>query len=211
MSNKKSKLNINQEIFDYISEVGNLMFMPRSHNRSLLNTFDTVASHAFHVGIIAYCLTRMEKLTHEDGIKALSMGVFHDNAEMRTGDLDFIAKNYATTDETKAIKDQLKNLPFGADLIKIFEEYEERKTLISKCAKDADSLEQMYQEWVLMHTGNTMAKRWFEGSTINRIPYLRTKSAKLIAKIMLKRHPHQWWWKDFVEKNLNLTHLNSKK
>ncbi|MBI2022186.1 HD domain-containing protein [Candidatus Daviesbacteria bacterium] len=206
-----SKADIDQEIFDYIAEVGNLMFMSRSHSRSLLNTFDTVASHAFHVGIIAYCIARMEKLSHQDGIKALAMGVLHDNAEMRTGDLDFIAKNYSVTNEAKAIKDQLKNIPFGKDLIEIFEEYEARKTLVSKCAKDADSLEQMYQEWVLMHTGNTMAKRWFEGSSIHRIPFLRTKSAKKLAKVMLKRHPHQWWWKDFVDKGINLEHLNSKK
>ena len=110
--------------------------MPRSHNKQLGTTFDTVASHSHHVAIIAYCISRMERLSHESAMKALTMATFHDLAEARTGDLDFVAKHYSTADEAKAVKDQFNGFEFGKDLKKLVEEYEERKSLESKCAKE---------------------------------------------------------------------------
>lgn len=200
-----------KKIFNFIAETGSLMFMNRSHKRSLINTFDSVASHAHHVAMIAYCLARMEGLTHEESLKAMAMGVLHDNAESRTGDLDFPAKHYSTRDEVKALEHQLQNLPFASDLKKIAEEYEERETLASKCAKDADALEQLYQEWVLMHTGNKMAERWFTSDFKHRVPYLRTKSAKTLSLQMKKSKPHDWWFEELVEKNINRKLLNGER
>src|SRR3989304_3600665 len=120
-----------------IQQAGVLMLMPRSHNKQLGTTFDTVASHSHHVAVITYCISRMEGLSHENAMKALTMATFHDLAEARTGDLDFVAKHYSTADEAKAVKDQFNGFEFGKDLKKLVEEYEERKSLESKCAKDA--------------------------------------------------------------------------
>lgn len=200
-----------KKIFYYIAETGSLTFSYRTHKRSLINTFDTIASHSFHTGIIAYCLSRMEGQSHEEGLKALAMGVLHDNAEARTVDLDFPAKHYGSTDEQTAFTDQLKGLPFGKDLKQIIDEYEERETLVAKCAKDADAFEQLYLEWILTQMGNKMAKRWFLGDFKNRVPYFRTKSAKILAQVMKKSQPHDWWWEELIEKNLNHEHLNSRR
>lgn len=202
-----------KHILFLIEQAGTLMNFPRSHKRSLGNTFDTVASHSHHTAIIAYCLTRMEKLGHEDGLKAMAMATFHDLPEARTGDMDFIAKHYCEPDEAKAVDDQFKNLPFAADLKKLVAEYEDRDTLVSKCAKDADSLEQMYQEWYLMWQGNNMAKIWFEGDYKDRVPHLRTQSAKTLALQMKDSNPQEWWWVEFTENGQakDLSKLNGKK
>jgi putative hydrolase of HD superfamily len=196
----------------FIQQAGSLMEMPRSHVRNLgNNTPDTIASHCYHVAVIAYALTRMEGLDHEAGIRAMAMGVLHDLAEARTGDADFVAKNYVTIDEPKAMQDQFKNLPFGDDLLQMMEGYEERASLEAKCTKDADVLAQMYIEWVLTWRGNKLAERWFEGDFIHRVPHLRTESAKRLALAMKDSNPHYWWWSEFVDKGVNLEHLNSKK
>jgi putative hydrolase of HD superfamily len=130
-----------------IEQAGLLLEMPRSHVRNLgNNTPDTIASHCYHVSIIAYCIARMEGLSHEQGLSAMAMGTLHDLAEARTGDADFIAKNYVKIDEEKAVKDQFAGIPFGNDLIQLMEEFEDRKTKVSKCAKDADALAQMFIE-----------------------------------------------------------------
>lgn len=200
-----------KEIFSFIVEIGMLMQMPRSHKKYLGNTFDTVSSHSHHTAVIGYCLTRMEGLSHQEGLKSLAMGVLHDNAEARTGDLDFVAKHYASTDEAKALNHQLYNLPFAKDLKEIFAEYEERETLVSKCAKDADVLQQMYQEWILSYTGNKMAEKWLLGDYRTRVPSFRTKSAKKLALMMKNSHPHQWWYEELVETNLNKDFLNGDK
>jgi len=201
---------MNKRILYLIQQAGSLMQMPRSHKRSLGTTFDTVASHSFHVAIIAYCIARMEKLSHEDAATAMMMGLMHDLPEARTGDLDFISKNYTQVDESKAIADQFADIDFGADLKKVIDEYEDRKSLVSKCAKDADSIEQMYQEWVLSWQGNKLASEWFEGDFTHRVPMLFTESAKQIALSMKDSDPNKWWWAEFVEKGVNYKHLNGK-
>ena len=92
---KKSPINENKKIMYLIQQAGTLMLMNRNHIRNLGNiTFDTIASHSFHVAIISYCITRMEGMSHEEGMKAITMGLFHDLQEARTGDNDFVSKNY---------------------------------------------------------------------------------------------------------------------
>jgi len=197
--------------FQFVAETGDLMRMPRSHNRFLGNTFDTVASHAHHVALISYTLTRLEGLTHEQGLQAIAMGILHDNAEVRTGDLNFVEKHYAKTDEEQALKHQLQDLPFGEDLHKIIAAYEARDTLEARCVKDADALEQMYQEWVLAYMGNREAQRWLEGNKENRIPKLRTESAKRLALLFYQHTPSDWWSKNMEGENLNRELLNGKR
>jgi putative hydrolases of HD superfamily len=202
---------MNKRILYLIQQAGTLLDMPRSHIRSLGNTPDTVASHSFHVAVIAYCIARMEGLSHEEGLKALGMGMLHDLVEARTGDVDFIAKNYVNLDEDKAIKDQFAGIEFGDDLLKEVEEYEDRQTLVSKCAKDADSVAQMYIEWLLSWRGNKLAEKWLNGDYKSRVPHLRTESAKKLALSMKDSNPQMWWWSELVDNGINLDHLNSKK
>lgn len=204
---------MNKKFLYLIEQAGTLMHFPRSHQKHLGNTFDTVASHSHHVSIIAYCIARMENLSHEDALKSLAMAVFHDLPEARTGDQDFVAKHYGEIDEAKAISDQFKDLPFTKDLMSLIAEYEDRETLVSKCAKDADSLEQLYQEWFLMWQGNQMAKVWFDSNFKDRVPYFRTESAKKIAYQMKDSNPNEWWYAEFLEKGhvKDLVMLNGKK
>lgn len=171
----------------------------RNQKKFLGTGFDTIASHSHHVAVIAYCLARMEGLSHEEGLKCVAMGVFHDLAEARTGDYGFVGKHYGQPDEEKAVDDQFRDLPFGDDLHKVVDEYEERQSLAAKCAKDADSLEQLYLEWVLMWQGNKMAQRWFKSDFIDRVPALKTESAKKIAMEMKESDPQDWWWTEFLE------------
>ena len=69
-----------------------LLQMPRSHKRSLITSFDNIASHSYHVCVLSYCLSRTEGLSVRDSENAVVMALFHDLEEARTGDLDFISK-----------------------------------------------------------------------------------------------------------------------
>ncbi len=203
-----------QKTFHLIQQAGTLMQMPRQHTKHLGNTFDTVASHSFHVAVIAYCIARMEGLNHEEALKAMAMGLFHDLVEARTGDIDFVGKHYTTTDEEKAVKDQFSDTPFSKDLTELIEEFEERESIESKCAKDADSLEQMYLEWALSWQGNKLAERWIKGDYKDRVPFMKTKSAKKLAMEMKTSTPQEWWWSQFIKEDgtaKNLEKLLGKK
>lgn len=194
-------MQFNKRILFLIQQAGSLLQTPRSHVRSLGNAFDTVASHSHHASIIAYCIARTEKLNHEEAMKASMMATLHDLAEGRTGDLDFVSKNYTKDDEDRAIRDQFKDVDFGPDLEKLLEEYNEQKTLIAQCAKDADSLAQIYHEWVLMWRGNKLAEKWFEGDFIARVPYFHTESTKQLVFAMKDSNSNEWWWDEFVTKD----------
>ncbi len=199
-----------EKILYLIQQAGTLMLMQRNHVRNLGNiTFDTIASHSFHVAIIAYCIARMEEFGHQEALRAMNMGMIHDLAEARTGDNDFISKNYTTMDEQRAVDDQFRDIDFGEDLKKEILEYEERKSKISLCVKDADTIAQMYMEWTLSWQGNKLAEKWFKGDMIHRVPHLKTKSAKMLIDLIKKSDPQEWWWNQFVSKDgPDLKHLN---
>lgn len=202
-----------KKILFLIEQAGTLMQMPRSHVRTLGNAFDTIASHSYHVAVMSYCIGRMENLSHSEAMKALSMAVFHDLAEGRMADLDFISKNYNKDNEEQAIKDQFSQISFGPDLEKLLNEYTDRKTTISKIAKDADQLAQMYHEWALSWRGNKLAEKWFKADFKNRLPYFYTKSAKVLALELKNSNPNEWWWDEFVGKDgkpKNTSHLLGK-
>src|SRR3989304_5316888 len=124
-----SKSN-NKNLLYLIQQAGALMQTFRSHKRHLKTSFDTIASHSYLVAIMSYCIAKTEGLSEEDARKATMLAIVHDLPEARTGDLDFVSKNYTKTDETKAVKDQLKNLDFGKELIELFEEYDKKETKI---------------------------------------------------------------------------------
>jgi putative hydrolase of HD superfamily len=202
----------NRRVLYLIAQAGSLLDMPRSHVRNLgNNTPDTIASHCYLVSVIAYCVARMEGLSHEAGLRAMAMGTLHDLAEARTGDADFVSKNYLKVDDRKAVEDQFKGLPFEDDLLGVLTEYESRASLVAKCVKDADAVAQIYIEWLLAWRGNKLAERWFEGDYEHRVPYLRTESAKQLVLVMRNSNPHEWWWSEFVDKGVNYKHLNSEK
>lgn len=204
------KKDENKKIMYLIQQAGTLMLMQRNHVRNLGNsTFDTIASHSFHTAVIAYCITRMEGLSHIDGMRAITVGVLHDLAEARTGDNDFITKNYTTMDEEKAVEDQFEGIDFANDLKKELEEYDKRETKLSKCIKDADVIAQIYMEWSLSWQGNKLAEKWFKGDMIHRVPALHTKSAKKMINAIKDSDPQEWWWNELVDnKGPNLKHLN---
>lgn len=188
-----------KRILYLIQQSGTLMLLPRTHIKHFGNSTDTIASHSYQVAIVAYCLSRMENLSHEEGLIAIGMSIFHDLAEARTGDLDFIAKHYAKVDEEQAIKDQLNGIPFSHDIREMIEDYNKRTSKIATCARDADSLVQFYTEWVLMWQGNQLAKKWYDSDFNDRIPALHTKAAKDLAFAMNNSNPHEWWWSQFLE------------
>lgn len=216
MIEKTKEINSKQikKTFQLIQQAGTLMQMPRQHTKHLGNTFDTVASHSFHVSVIAYCIARMEGLSQERANKSALMGLLHDLVEARTGDLDFVGKHYSQSNEEKAVIDQFSGTPFSHDLINLIGEFEERESIESKCAKDADSLEQMYLEWTLSWQGNRLAQRWIDGDYKDRVPYMKTESAKKLALEMKGSNPQDWWWSQFVKSDgtaKNLEKLLGKK
>ncbi|MBU1110153.1 HD domain-containing protein [Patescibacteria group bacterium] len=95
-------------IVDFLFEVGSLQNMQRMHSQVLRLADETIAEHSFRVAIIAMVLAELEGVNKE---KVMKMGLFHDLAEARTGDANFVHKLYVSQDEKRAYTDQLQSIP----------------------------------------------------------------------------------------------------
>ncbi len=88
---------------------------------------------------IGYALASLEG--NVDVGKVVQMCLFHDIAEARSLDHNYVAQKYVTVDEEKIIHEQTMDLPFGDGIRALLHEYIERTSKESLLAKDADDLE----------------------------------------------------------------------
>jgi putative hydrolase of HD superfamily len=174
------------KIADLLFEIGTLRNMKRMHCQTLPQANDTIASHSFETAIIGMILAKMENV---DENKVLKMCLFHDIAEARTGDANFIHSHYVKMDEEKAIRDQYFKTPLEEEIVEILDEYNKRKSKESIIAKDADLINQIISQCNYLKNSKDLA-RWNRHS----IKELKTKSAKKLAQTITTRNPFEWFY-----------------
>lgn len=179
----------NERIADFFFEVGTMRRIQRMHRQTLLveDSSDTIASHSYRVTLIGWHLA---KLAGADPYKVVMMCLTHDLGEIRSNDHNWVHKRYVKIFEDEITKDQLGSLPF-LDLFDFTQEYEERTSLESIVAKDADILDQILllreYEW----QGSVEAKKWL--SDAHHLQSLKTEAAKSLGASLTKRSPSDWW------------------
>ena len=179
-----------KSIVDFLFEVGILSKTPRSGFHFLGSGQQSVAEHVHRTLYAAFVLSSMEK--DVDTEKVLKMALFHDLAEARTSDLNYVHQKYAQTHEQKAIEDLAETVDFGSDILEVLKEYRGRKTKEALIAKDADQI-----EWILslkeqVDTGNSRAKTWLPPA----VKRLTTGTAKKLAEKIIKTNSDDWWYSD---------------
>lgn len=185
---KNKKKDIFQQITNFVYETGIHSKTPRSGFWFLGSGNQSVAEHLFHVAMIAYALAHLEP--RADKNKIVLMALFHDIGEGRTSDHNYVHQRYGRLAEAEAVKDISKSIPFGKEILDLFQEEQERKTLEARIVKDADNL-----EWVATLRGeeikgNNKAKKWIDIA----IKRLKTDNAKKLGKFLAKTNPDSWWF-----------------
>jgi putative hydrolase of HD superfamily len=197
-------------IVNFLYEVGTMRRLPRMHRQVLLNDdmSDTIASHSYRVAVIAWFLAKIE---NADLYKTMMMALFHDVAEARTGDHNWLHKRYVKTNEDEVLQDQLGTLPFP-DLKELMDEYEKRESKESIVAKHADLLDQIFllreYEW----QGNKEAKIWLYGEQNGKevqgkdkaqaqLSRMTLPSAIELGKKIYEISPSEWWASLWTSKN----------
>jgi putative hydrolases of HD superfamily len=123
--------------------------------------------------------------------KVMQMCLFHDLAEGRTSDLNYVHQMYVSSDEESALRDITSAISFGGFIEKILAEYKERVSKESLLAKDADNLELLITLKELHDTGSRRAESWF-GFAVDR---LKTDEGKELARTILETDSADWWFK----------------
>lgn len=191
-----------KKIVDFLFEVGMLAKTPRSGFFFLGSGEQSVAEHINRVSYIGFVLASMDK--NIDASKVLKMCLFHDIAETRISDLNYVHQKYIESKEDEALKDLTKPLPFGEEIKETIKEYEERETKEAKLAKDADNLEFLLSLKEQVDIGNERAKTWIP-SLIKRF---LTEEAKMLAEVIVETDSDDWWFGDkddgwWVNRNKN--------
>ncbi len=184
----RKKQNNLKQIANFIYESGVLSKMPRSGLWFLGTGRQSVAEHSLRVTYIGYALASMTPKVNLE--RVVLMCLFHDLAEGRTSDLNYVHQKYGKLAEAQAFADIAQAVPFGDKILGYFTEFEERKSIEAKLTKDADQL-----EWIATlrdeeTKGNIKAKAW------SKLAYerLKTPAGQKLGKILLSTHPDDWWF-----------------
>jgi len=187
---KKIKKTKEDGIVDFLFEAGILAQTPRSGFFFLGSGSQSIAEHSNRATYIGFALAQMAK--DVDLSKVLQMCMFHDFAEARVSDLNYVHQKYVETNEHKALTDLASTLTFGDKIFNIVKEYEERKTKESLLAKDADILELILSLKEQYDIGNERANTWIPAS----IKRLKTREGKILGEKIIKTDSDRWWFED---------------
>ena len=186
-----------KDIVNYIFEMG--MLSKELHNGMKLigvTNLHSIGEHALRAAQIGYILTILENEKHNLNLspeRVASILIFHDNGEVRIGDLHKVASRYIDSKEAEknAFTDQVELLPEKAknEIANYFIEIEERTTKEGIIAKDADWLEAAFSAKEHYDLGNTLAIDW----VTNVGKAIETDSAKGIFEEMTKTRFTDWW------------------
>ena len=178
-----------KSIANFLYEAGMLAKTPRSGFQFLGSGNQSVAEHTNRAVFISYVLAWMHG-NKVDLDKVLKMSLFHDFAEARVSDLNYVHQKYTERHEDKAVEDMVSTVPFGDDIKEILDEYEERQSIESKIAKDADNIEWIIALKEQADIGNERALVWIPPA----VKRLKTEEAKRLVDVILKTDSDEWWF-----------------
>lgn len=177
-----------QSIINFFFELGMLKKTPRSGFQFLGSGKESVAEHVFRVTTIGFALAKLAE--GADVFKVVRMCLFHDIPESRTGDLNYVNKQYVEVDEERAIKDLAQTLPFGEELQELLEEFKEGKSKEAQLARDADQLDLILELKEHQDMGNRYARDWLRFA----MERLKTDLGRQMASRVLETDSTAWWF-----------------
>ncbi|MER7771544.1 HD domain-containing protein [Kitasatospora sp. NPDC096140] len=149
---------------------------------------ESVAEHSWRTSVVASIIARLEGA---DPARAAFLATWHDVAETRTGDVNYVGKKYATSADPEAVTaDQVKGMPevLASTVQDLIAEYEGKESPEAVCARDADKLECLIQGVEYLAQGYANAQRWIDNSRGR----LTTKTAQDLADAILATDSLDW-------------------
>ena len=182
-----------KQIVNLLFEAKILKEIPRSGYHFLGAGKESVSEHSFFTTFIAYVMSQLEP--EADALKLISMCLIHDLPEARIGDLNTVHKNYVTADETKALADATRGLPFDQNLKGLLEEYREGLSTEARLAHDADQLALILELKDLMDIGYSPPQKWID----NIIDRIKTQTGRKIVRAVMQTQRDEWWRSSVTE------------
>jgi putative hydrolase of HD superfamily len=177
---------------EFLFEMGCLRYVPRTWQRFLNIEGDNLAEHHLRIIWISLMIAKHEKAMDTD--KIMKMALLHDIAESRSGDVDYLSRQYVIRNEDLGFEDMTAETVFMDEPRALYKEYEARQSPESKIVKDADNLavdlemrEQAAQGKAIMTHPD-----WLKQREDMRQTHLFTKTAKKLSAAIHDAEPHAW-------------------
>jgi putative hydrolase of HD superfamily len=185
---------------NFLFEMGNIRFIDRLWRRFLRAEFANLAEHHFRVFWIALIIAEREGAKVDTG-KIAKMAVMHDIAESRTGDADYLSRQYVDRNEELGIKDMLAGTALEKEFLELWEEYETRDSLESKIVKDADNLDVDFELAEQASSGVPLQAKWQDNRRFVAANKLYTETAKQMFAELASADPHDWHFTGRTRRN----------
>lgn len=185
-----SKQNDLKPDVDFLFEMGSIRFINRMWQRFLNDDFANLAEHHFRMFWIAMVIA-----SHEENVdtgKLAKLVLVHDISESRTGDVDYLTRQYVVRNEELGIKDMLAGTGLEKEFLALWEEYEARETLEAKIAKDADNLDVDFELAEQASKGSPLQSVKRENRLFVAKEKLYTATAKRLFEQLSDSNPHDW-------------------
>jgi len=176
---------------EFLYELGAIRLIPRQWHRFHMPNVANLADHHFRVVWLALVIAKRER-TKVDIEKMMKMAIVHDIAESRTGDVDYLSRQYVIRNEDLGIADMLEDTSLRDEFLRLHHEYEARECLEAKIVKDADNLDVDLEIQEQASLGQTLPAGWARESNDSGNRTFYTKAAQAMHKAIYKSNPHDW-------------------
>ena len=173
---------------NFFFEVGMLARTPRSGFSFLGTGEQSVAEHVYRMINIAFILARQSEQP-VDELHLMHLVLFHDLPEARTGDQNYVHHKYVRVDWDKLFGDLTAALPFGAEIVALVREFEERSSPEARLANDADQLEFLLMLKEQQDLGNPRVADWIPPA----LARIKTHAGQRLAEEILATRSDGWW------------------
>lgn len=184
---------------EFLFEMGNIRLIDRMWRRFHSQNFANLAEHHFRMFWIAMIIAANEK--NVDTGKLGKMVMVHDIAESRTGDVDYLARQYVERNEELGIQDMLSDTAIEKEFYALWQEYEKHESIEAKIAKDADNLDVDMELAEQAYAGGVLHKEFANNRTYVSENKLYTETAKKLYKEIVVTDPHDWHTKGRNRRN----------
>ncbi len=179
----------NRANINFLYEMGSIRYIERMWTRLGGTPFANLAEHHFHVFWIAMIIAAHE--ANVDTGKIAKMVMVHDIAESRTGDVDYLARQYVERNDKLGIQDMLGGTTLEKEFYALWEEYERRTSLESRIVKDADNLNVDFELMEQAARGSDLRDQWSHRAKVAENK-LYTETAKTLYRQLATSNPHEW-------------------
>jgi putative hydrolases of HD superfamily len=184
------KISARNRNVELMFEIGTLRHIERTWKNFMNPDVANCAEHMYRVLWLALTISKMENIGNHE--KILKIALMHDVTESRTGDTNYISRQYVKRDDEMALGDIFEGTVHEEETKALFREYEERNSIEARIVKDADTIDIEMELAELRAKGHSLGKVFVKDRRVNVYTRLYTKSAKKLWDALAVAEPHDW-------------------